>query len=48
MDLASAAMLLFALSGVYLWWKITPNRLPGMLCLGAGIGFTTAIVLHLS
>ncbi len=48
MDLASAAMILFALSGVYLWWKITPNKLPGMLCLGAGIGFTTAIVLHLS
>ncbi len=48
MDLASAAMILFAVSGVYLWWKTTRNKLPGLLCLGLGIGFTTLIVAHLS
>ena len=47
MDLASAAMILFAVSGVYLWWKTTRNKLPGVLCLGLGISFTTAIVVHL-
>ncbi len=47
MDLASAAMILFAASGVYLWWKTTRNKLPGVLCLGAGIVFTTVVVTHL-
>ena len=47
MDLASAAMILFAVSGVYLWWKTTRNKLPGLLCLGLGIGFTTLVVAHL-
>lgn len=47
MDLASASMIVFAISGIYLWWRTTANRWPGILCLGFSFGFTAVIVVHL-
>ena len=34
-DLASASCIVFALSGVYLWWKTAKRKVWGVLCLGA-------------
>ena len=46
-DLASAAMILFALSGIYLWHQFATIRWPGWLCLGLSFGFTAAMILYL-
>ena len=41
-DLAGLSMILFALTGVYLWWKRVKNHALGLVCLTAscvyGIG----------
>ena len=44
-DLASAALVVFAVSGVFLWWKSTSGHLPGCICLALGCGFTFSMVL---
>jgi hypothetical protein len=46
-DLASAALIVFGVTGVLLWYQSTPRRLPGWICLVAGFGFTAAMVLYL-
>jgi hypothetical protein len=46
-DLASAALVVFAASGVFLWWKSTANRLPGWICLACSLGLTSLMVAYL-
>ena len=46
-DLASAALILFAITGIVLWYQSTPQRLPGLICLGLSFGFSTAMILYL-
>lgn len=36
-DLAMLTMVVWALSGLWLWWELRATRLGGALCLGAGI-----------
>lgn len=46
-DLASAAMILFAISGIYMWYKLTRRRWPGWVLLGLSLGYTIATVIYL-
>jgi hypothetical protein len=46
-DLASAALILFAITGIFLWYKSTARRWPGLLCLAASFGFTASMVIYL-
>jgi hypothetical protein len=46
-DLASAALILFAITGIFLWYKSTSRRLPGVVCLAASFGFTASMVIYL-
>lgn len=46
-DLASTGLIVFALSGVVLWYQSTTHRLAGYLCLGASVGFTAAMISYL-
>ena len=46
-DLASAALIVFSITGVILWYKSTARHLVGWICLGASCGFTTAMILYL-
>jgi uncharacterized protein len=46
-DVSSAAMVLFAVSGIYLWYKLTKRRLLGWALLAVSFGFATWTVLYL-
>ena len=46
-DLASASCILFALSGVYLWWKTAKRKIWGVLCLSASCAYTLGTILYL-
>ena len=46
-DLASVSLIVFALSGILLWYQSTTRHLAGWICLGLGVGFTTAMILQL-
>ena len=46
-DLASLALILFALSGIFLWYKSTHRRLVGVICLSLSLSFSAAMVLYL-
>jgi hypothetical protein len=46
LDLSSVAVILFALTGIYLWFKTVKKRLAGWICLGIGSVFTAATILH--
>src|SRR5205085_347781 len=46
-DLASVALIIFALSGVILWYKSTARHLAGWVCLAASCAFTTSMILYL-
>ena len=46
-DLASAAMIVFALSGIYLWYKLTKRRLLGWALLATSFAFATGTVVYL-
>ena len=45
-DLTGASMILFALSGVYLWWKTTRDHLWGILCLIASCTYAAGMMLY--
>jgi hypothetical protein len=45
-DLTGLAMILFAFTGVYLWWKTARNRLWGMLCLTASCAYAVGMMLY--
>ncbi|SRR5579883_3188583 len=47
-DSASVALIVFAITGVILWYQSTTRHLPGWLCLAAGLGFTIAMILYLT
>lgn len=44
MDLTSLALILFALTGVYLWWKLMKRKLLGMLLLVLSMSYTAVII----
>ena len=46
-DLASASMIVFALTGVYLWYKLTKRRTLGWLLLAASFCFTAGTLVYL-
>ena len=46
-DLASASCILFALSGIYLWWKTAKRKIWGVLCLAASCAYTAGTILYL-
>lgn len=46
-DLASASLILFALTGIYMWYKLTQRRLLGWLLLLASFGYAAATVCYL-
>ncbi len=46
-DLASVSMIVFSLSGIWLWWKTATTRLAGYLCLAASFGFAGAMIAYL-
>ena len=46
-DLASFSCILFALSGVYLWWKTAKRRIWGVLCLAASCAYGLSVILYL-
>jgi hypothetical protein len=47
MDLASIAMIVFAVTGFYLWYKTTQRKLLGWIFLGCSWGFFAMIVGYL-
>ena len=46
-DLASFSMIVFAATGVYLWYKLTKRRALGWAVLATGLTFTTGTILYL-
>ena len=46
-DLASASMILFAVSGIYLWYKLTKRRLLGWVVLAVSFSFAIGTMLYL-
>ena len=46
-DLASASLIVFALSGIYLWWRLTSRKLVGYICLAISWGFAAATICYL-
>ena len=46
-DLASASMILFAASGIYLWYKLTKRRLLGWVLLAVSFSFAIGTMLYL-
>lgn len=46
-DLASFSMIVFAVTGVYLWYKLTRRRALGWVMLAVGVGFTVATMIYL-
>lgn len=46
-DLSSISLLVFAFSGVYLWWKLEKNKKPGVVFLLASTAVTAFTILYL-
>ena len=46
-DLASFSLILFAFTGIYLWYKLTKRKLLGWIFLGISYGYTAITVLYL-
>ena len=46
-DLASAAMIVFAVTGVVLWYRLARRHLPGWIILACGFTFTSATLGYL-
>ena len=47
-DLACLALILFPLSGVYMWYTLTQRRWFGWACLGLSFGYAGATLLYLT
>lgn len=45
-DLAGLSMILFAVTGVYLWWKRVRNHALGIVCLVASCGYAIGMMLY--
>ena len=46
-DLASLAMILFGITGVYMWYVRTKRRTLGWVLLAAGFAYTTGTIIYL-
>jgi hypothetical protein len=46
-DLASASLILFALTGIYMWYTTAQKKLAGWICLALSFGYAAAMVLYL-
>lgn len=46
-DLSAASMILFAVTGLYLWWKTTRKRLVGLLVLLSFTALTAFTIIYL-
>jgi hypothetical protein len=46
-DLAAFSLILFSVTGVYLWYKLTKRRLLGWIFLGISYGYAAVTVLYL-
>lgn len=46
-DLASLSLIVFAATGVYLWWKLSKRRVWGVLCLTASWSLAVGTVAYL-
>lgn len=46
-DLAAFSLILFSVTGVYLWYKLTKRRLLGWILLGISYGYAAVTVLYL-
>jgi hypothetical protein len=46
LDLVCVAMIVFALSGIYLWYKLTKRHLLGWLVLSASVCYTAATAIY--
>lgn len=46
-DLASAAMIVFAITGVLLWYRMVKNHKPGFILLAGSLAFTVATIAYL-
>src|SRR6266404_3798201 len=44
-DFAGLSMILFAITGVYLWWKRVKNHAWGLLCLTASCAYAAGMML---
>ena len=47
-DLASLSLIVFAFSGIYLWYRLTRRRLLGWIFLGISYGYAGATMLYLT
>ena len=47
-DLASASMIVFAVSGIYLWYKLTKRHLLGWVMLAVSFSFAIGTLLYLA
>lgn len=45
-DLAALSMILFAITGVILWWKSVKNHFWGSVCLIASCGYAAGMMLY--
>lgn len=45
-DLAGVSMILFALTGVYLWWKRMKNHALGLVCLVASCAYAIGMLFY--
>ncbi|MGH7770298.1 MAG: PepSY-associated TM helix domain-containing protein [Candidatus Binatia bacterium] len=46
-DLASFSLIVFAFTGIYLWYRVTKKKLLGWIFLGISYGYAAATVLYL-
>jgi hypothetical protein len=46
-DLASGALIIFAITGIILWYQSCSRRLAGWACLAASFGFTAGMICYL-
>ena len=47
-DLAGLSMILFAISGVSLWWRSVKNHILGIICLTASCAYAVGMMLYLA
>lgn len=45
-DLASVSLIVFAFTGIYLWYKLTKKKLLGWILLGISYGYAAVTVLY--
>ena len=45
-DVAGASLIIFALTGVYLWWKTARHHVWGILCLTASCTYAIGMMLY--